>query len=69
MDDRTQYSYQDYVKSLFGGDKELIEKYLKSEVSDEDLTGCKDSYISQYEKSHHEKTGKKGFLGKLFGKK
>ena len=61
-------TYQDYVESLFGGDKELIEKYLKSEVSDEDLTGCKDKYISQYEKSHHEQPKKKGFLGKLFGK-
>ena len=62
-------TYQDYVESLFGGDKELIEKYLKSEVSDEELTGCKDRFISQYEKSHHEKPKKKGFLGKLFGKK
>jgi len=61
-------TYQDYVESLFGGDKELIEKYLKSEVSDEDLSGCKDRYISQYEKSHHEKPKKKGFFGKLFGK-
>ncbi len=61
-------TYQDYVESLFGGDKELIEKYLKSEVSDEDLSGCKDRYISQYEKSHHEQPKKKGFWSKLFGK-
>jgi len=62
-------TYQDYVESLFGGDKELIEKYLKSEVSDQDLSGCKDRYISQYEKTHHTKPKKKGLLGKLFGKK
>ena len=61
-------TYQDYVESLFGGDKELIEKYLKSEVSDEDLTGCKDRFISQYEKSHHKQAKKKGFWAKLFGK-
>lgn len=61
-------TYQDYVESLFGGDKKLIEDYLKSEVSDTDLSGCKDRYISQYEKSHHEQPKKKGFWSKLFGK-
>jgi len=61
-------TYQDYVESLFGGDKELIERYLKSEVSDQDLSGCKDADISQYEKSHREKPKKKGFFSKLFGK-
>jgi len=61
-------NYQGYVESLFGGDKDLIENYLKSEVSDEDLTGCKDRYISQYEKSHHEEPKKKGFWAKIFGK-
>ena len=66
--DEHNTTYQDYVESLFGGDKELIEKYLKSEVSDKDLSGCKDRFISQYEKTHHEKPKKKGFLGKLFGK-
>jgi PAS domain S-box-containing protein len=66
--DKHNTTYQDYVESLFGGDKELIEKYLKSEVSDEDLSGCKDRYISQYEKSHHEQPKKKSFWAKLFGK-
>ncbi len=66
--DEHNTTYQDYVESLFGGDKELIEKYLKSEVSDEDLTGCKDRFISQYEKAHHEAPKKKNFWSKLFGK-
>ena len=66
--DEHNTTYQDYVESLFGGDKELIEKYLKSEVSDQDLSGCKDQYISQYEKSHHSKPKKNGLFGKLFRK-
>ena len=61
-------TYQDYVESLFGGDKELIERYLKSEVSDADLSGCKDADISLYENKHKKQTKKKGFLSKLFGK-
>jgi PAS domain S-box-containing protein len=61
-------TYQDYVESLFGGDKKLIEDYLKSEVSDTDLSGCKDRFISQYEKSHFKEPKKKGFWSKLFEK-
>ena len=59
-------TYSGYVESLFGGDKELIERYLKSEVSDDDLTGCKDKFISGYEKTHS-KQKKKGFWARLFG--
>lgn len=61
-------TYSNYVESLFGGDKELIERYLKSEISDADLAKCEDKYISKFEKSHAQKTGKKGFWNKLFGK-
>jgi len=62
-------TYHDFVESLFGGDKEMIESYLKSEVSDADLSGCKDLFISQYEKSHSsQKLKKKGFWAKIFGK-
>lgn len=62
-------NYQDYVESLFGGDKALIESYLKSEVSDNELSGCKDQFISQYEKSHStQKPNKKGFWARLLGK-
>ncbi len=61
-------SFQDYVESLFGGDKELIDRYLKSEVSDEQLSKCEDKFISQYEKSHRPKREKKSFFSRLFGK-
>ena len=61
-------TYSDYVESLFGGDKELIQRYLKSEISDADLEKCEDKFISKFEKEHHGKNKKKGFLGKLFGK-
>jgi len=61
-------TFQDYVESLFGGDKELIEKYLKSEVSDKQLAKCEDQFISQYEKSHSTTKKKKSFLDKLLGR-
>ncbi len=61
-------SFQDYVESLFGGDKELIDKYLKSEVSDEQLAKCEDQFISQYEKSHRQTKKKKSFIDKLLGR-
>jgi len=60
-------NYQNFVESLFGGDKELIEKYLKSEVSDKDLMNCKDKYITQYEKQQKSKEKKKSFWARLFG--
>lgn len=60
-------NYQNFVESLFGGDKELIEKYLKSEVSDKDLMNCKDKYITQYEKQQESKEKKKSFWSRLFG--
>lgn len=60
-------TYQDYVESLFGGDKELIERYLKSEISDEDLSKCEDKYISKFEKTHQsEKKKKQSFWSKFF---
>jgi len=61
-------SFQDYVESLFGGDKELIDKYLKSEVSDEQLKKCEDKFISQYEKEHFAPKKKKSFIDKLLGR-
>jgi len=59
-------TYSGYVESLFGGDAELIKKYLKSEVSDIDLANCTDKFISGYEKKQHGGK-KKGFWSKLFG--
>jgi len=62
-------TYQDYVESLFGGDKDLIDNYLKSEVSDSELSKCKDTYISEYEQSHSvQKPVKKSFWARLLGK-
>ena len=58
-------SYSNYVESLFGGDKELIERYLKSEISDEDLEKCEDKFISKFEKEHS-KQKKKGFFKRIF---
>ncbi len=62
-------TFQDYVENLFGGDKELINRYLRSEVSDEQLAKCEDKFISQYEKTHKTQTKKGGLLGRLFGRK
>ncbi len=64
---KNKIDFHDYVESLFGGDKEMIENYLKSEVTDEDLTNCKDGYISKFERDQQVKP-KKGFFARLFGK-
>ncbi len=61
-------TFQDFVESLFGGDKELIDRYLKSEVSDEQLAKCEDKFISKFESSHYANKKKKSFWQRLFGK-
>jgi len=66
--DEHNTTYSGYVESLFGGDKELIERYLKSEISDEDLSKCEDKFISKFEREHAKKPKKKSFWSKIFGK-